>query len=166
MRLEGEKFEQMQIAAENSKLSAQGWADVKAYQAEQREAQRKSLAGRLAESHRKKELELQQHRMMLDSLHMDFALKRMDQIEMQEFKEVERTRSRQSIALRLASWKQDRMALEMERAKASYIQTEEAMALEQDAEELHAAKLALDMMNRHSTNAAAAAPVAASEEQK
>ena len=125
------------------------WRDVKAYQASQREAERRSLAGRIAESHRQKEYDLQQHREVMDALHMDFELRRLDHLEMREYREEEKVRSRRSIALRLASWKDDKLRREKERAMEELALQEEALQREQDREELQAAKLALDMMERH-----------------
>ena len=130
-------------------MAAENWRAVKEYQAAQREAQRRSLAGRIAEAHRQKEVELEQHRAKMDAVQMDFATRRLDHLEMRQFREEERVRSRRSIALRLASWKDDRVKEEKERAKEQLAREEDAILREQDREELHAAKLALEMMERH-----------------
>jgi hypothetical protein len=102
------------------------WRAVKAYQAAQRAAERTSLAGRIAEAHRQKELDLERHRQAMDALHMDLELRRLDHLEMREFREEERVRSRRSIALRLASWKDDKLARERERAKELLVLQEQA----------------------------------------
>ncbi len=125
------------------------WRDTKAYQAAQREAQRKSLAGRIAASHQEQQMDLERHQAMLDAVHMDFELRRLDHLEMREYRDEERVRGRRSIALRLASWKDDKMRKEKERAKEHMEKCEDAVLREQDREDLHAAKLALTMMERH-----------------
>jgi hypothetical protein len=134
------------------------WRAVKAYQAAQRAAERTSLAGRIAEAHRQKELDLERHRQAMDALHMDLELRRLDHLEMREFREEERVRSRRSIALRLASWKDDKLARERERAKELLVLQEQAIQCEQDREDLQAAKLALGLMERQAqlTSTAAA----------
>lgn len=124
------------------------WKAVKAYQAAQREAERKSLAGRIAEAHRQKQEDLEHHRQLMDAMNMDFELRRLDHLEMREFREEEKVRSRRSIALRLASWKEDKMARERARAKEMLELQEQAMQCEQDRDELQAAKIALGLMER------------------
>lgn len=123
---------------------------MKAYQAAQRNAERQSLAGRIAEAHRQKEADLEQHRALMDAMTRDFEMRRLDHLEMREFREEEKVRSRRSIALRLASWKDDKMRKEKERAKEMLELQEEAILNEQDREDLQAAKLALGLMERQS----------------
>lgn len=135
------------MAEYNRKM--EDWRDTKAYQAAQREAQRKSLAGRIAAAHKEQQVDLERHQAMLDAVHMDFELRRLDHLEMREFREEERVRGRRSIALRLASWKDDKIRKEKERAREDMQRCEDAVLREQDREDLHAAKLALNMMERH-----------------
>eukprot|EP00428_Durinskia_dybowskii_P062108 CAMPEP_0170386926 /NCGR_PEP_ID=MMETSP0117_2-20130122/17293_1 /TAXON_ID=400756 /ORGANISM="Durinskia baltica, Strain CSIRO CS-38" /LENGTH=576 /DNA_ID=CAMNT_0010642777 /DNA_START=136 /DNA_END=1866 /DNA_ORIENTATION=- len=149
-RLAAEQDLEKQAQQEELNATLEDWRAVKAYQNAQREAERRSLAGRIAESHRQKELDLEHHRQMMDAMHMDFELRRLDHLEMREFREEEKVRSRRSIALRLASWKDDKIRKEKERAKEEMERFDEAMAKEQDREDLHAAKLAMEMMERQS----------------
>jgi len=149
IRKEGDKMMEREAAKEDSQKKYEDWQAVKAYQESQREQQRRSLAGRIAEAQRQKELDLQKHQEMLNAAHLDFQLRRLDYMEMREYRDEERVRGRRSIALRLASWKSDKMEREKERAREEMQRTEEALAREQDREELHAAKLALSMMERH-----------------
>lgn len=148
--MEAELAQTKEVQHEDAVKAAEDWRAVKAYQAAQREAERRSLAGRIAEAHRQNEHDLEHHRKMMDSMHMDFELRRLDHLEMREFREEEKVRSRRSIALRLASWKEDKMQREKERARELLELQEEAVSKEQDREELQAAKLALTLMERQS----------------
>jgi hypothetical protein len=136
------------IEAANRRLDAEAWNDVREYQEKLRVDQRKSTAERIAQSHSVKEQDLEQHRVLLDAMHRDFELKRLDHFEMREFREEEAVRGRRSIALRLASWKHDKMVVEKDRFREMVVRDEDALSKEQDREELHAAKLANDMMER------------------
>ena len=149
IRKEGDKIAAQEMAREENEKKAADWKDVKAYQAAMREQARRSLAGRIAEAHRQKEMDLQKHQEMLNAAHRDFELRRLDHMEMREYRDEERVRGRRSIALRLASWREDKMRKEKERATEDLERTEDAILREQDREELHAAKLALNMMERH-----------------
>ena len=149
IRREGEKHAQKEAMREEIAKRQEDWQAVKEYQQSLREQQRRSLAGRIAEAQRIKELDLQRHQEMLNAAHLDFHLRRLDHLEMREYRDEERVRGRRSIALRLASWKEDKMRKEKERAREEMQHAEDALQREQDREELHAAKLALSMMERH-----------------
>mmetsp|Transcript_25568 Transcript_25568/g.42866 ORF Transcript_25568/g.42866 Transcript_25568/m.42866 type:complete len:619 (-) Transcript_25568:241-2097(-) len=147
-RTAAEAMAQREIDEANHQLDVEAWQDVRAYQERERLAQRKSVSNRLAEAQRQKETDLETHRELLDNMHKDFELKRLDCLEMRQFREEEKTRSRRSIALRLASWKDGQIAEEKLKARAQLEQEEDALLREQDREDLLAAKLANEMMER------------------
>jgi len=147
-RVNGEKQSERDVEAANRAMDAEAWNDVRAYQEQLRQDQRKSIAGRIAHSQHCKAEDLEQHRVLLDAMHRDFELSRLDHLEMREFREEEAVRGRRSIALRLASWKHDKLAAEKERFREQVARDEDALLQEQDREELHAAKLAFEMMQR------------------
>jgi hypothetical protein len=89
---------------EDAVKAAEDWRAVKAYQAAQREAERRSLAGCIAEAHRQNEHDLEHHRKMMDSMHMDFQLRPLDHLEMVEFHEEEKVHHRRSIAHVAFEW--------------------------------------------------------------
>ena len=121
---------------------------MKVYQAKQREASRHSIANRLAIAHQQKENDLKTHRQNLDMIHNDFELKRLDQEGLRAYRDEEKARSRKSISMHLASWREKAILNENEKAKLILQRDEEAYLLEQDREALHAAKLANEFVER------------------
>lgn len=140
MRLQGEKQAAKAIDDANRELSEQAWRDVKAYQAKEREERRKSLANRLVESRKQNEIALELHRHALDAMHSQLESKRQDWLDIRAAKEEQRERSRKSIAFRIDSWRQQRLAETMLEAKKQYEAEEEARIREQDREDLELAK--------------------------
>jgi hypothetical protein len=148
MRLEGERQAQQLADVADRELRDAAWRDVQAYREQQRAEQRKSMAFRIADAQRKHEIELCQHQEALQRMHLDFQCKREDWLALQESKREEAERRRKSVSLRLDSWRQQRLAEEKERERKEMIAEEEAILREMDREELFAAKLAQDMIDR------------------
>ena len=84
-------------------------AAAEALKKEERDRERRSLALRLVQSKKEKEMELTSHREKMDALHRDFQLRREDWLAARATKHEEEERSRKSIALRLESWRSQRM---------------------------------------------------------
>lgn len=148
MRQEGERQAQRLADIADRELREAAWRDVQNYRAEQRAEQRKSMAWRIADAHRKHEIELCHHQEALQRMHLDLQCKREDWLALQEYKRHEAERRRMSVALRLDSWRQQRLAEEKERERKEMIAEEEAILREMDREELIAAKLTQDLMDR------------------
>lgn len=138
--MNGERELAKAAEAEDRKLTEQAWRDVRAFQERQRDEQRRSLAARLAEHSRQHHEELIAHRAALDAMHADFELKRLAWQDSEQDKARTRERSRRSIACRLDSWRDQRMAEEMHKAKKEMQAEEEALLREMDREALEEAK--------------------------
>ena len=151
MRKEGEKQAEYQQAQADRELTHASWEDVKAYRLKERELQRQSLAWRIADAHRKHEVDLTLHQEALNRMHQDLELRRMDWLAVQEYKKSEQDRKRKSIALRLDSWRQQRMAEEKPKATLDLIAEQDALLKEMDREELIAAKLANDLIEKNNS---------------
>lgn len=113
---------------------------MKAYQESQRAAARRSIAWRIADSQRQKEVDLKMHREHLEAMHMDFELKRLNHEELQAYRMQEKERSRKSIAMRLDSWRQHKVKAAKQKAAFDLQREEDAFLDEQDREALAAAK--------------------------
>lgn len=148
MRLEGERQAQMMADHADRELRDDAWRDVQQYLEEERSKQRRSLAWRLADSHRQHEIELQMHEENLNRIHLDLQCRREDWLSLQEHKKEESEKRRKSIALRLDSWRKHKMHQEKEKARLDMMAEEDAILREMDREELFAAKLAQDMIDR------------------
>jgi hypothetical protein len=98
---------------------------------EEAEARRRSLNERIQKSREQKELDMKKHRAMLDAMHNDFALKTADWNDMKEYKQKEKERSRKSIAMRLNSWRSQKLKAEEDKLK-EMMRREEEYALAQD----------------------------------
>lgn len=148
MRLEGEAQSARLAETSDRELREEAWRDVQRYREQQRTESRKSLAWRIADAHRKHEIELAMHEEQLNRMHLDLQCRREDWLSLQEYKKEEAVRRRKSIAMRLDSWKQHRVAEEKELEKKEMMAEEDAILREMDREELFATKLANDMMER------------------
>jgi len=143
MRLQGEKQAVKALEDANRELSEQAWRDVKSSQAKEREERRKSVANRLVESRKQNELALEFHRRALDTMHSQLESKRQDWLDIRAAKEEQRERSRKSIAFRIDSWRQQKLAETMLENKKQYEAEEEARLREQDREAVELAKQSL-----------------------
>lgn len=148
MRQEGVRQDQRLVDIADRELREAAWRDVQEYRENQRAEQRKSMAWRIADAHRKHEIELCQHQEGLQRMHLDFQCRREDWLSLQEYKKEEAERRRKSVAMRLDSWRQQRMAEEKEKERLEMLAEEEAILREMDREELLAAKLTQDLMDR------------------
>lgn len=148
MRQEGEKQAQLVAEQADHELREKAWQDVRAYREQQRAEQRKSLAWRLADAHRKHEIDVAMHEEQLNRMHLDLQCKREDWLALQEYKKEEAERRRKSISLRVQSWKTQRLAEEKEQERREMLAEEEAILREMDREELLAAKLTQDLIDR------------------
>ncbi len=148
MRLEGERQAQLQAATADRELREAAWKDVQKYRDDQRAAARHSLAWRLADAHRKKEIDIADHSEKLNRLHLDLQCKREDWVALQEHKKDEAERRRKSVAYRLDSWRRQKLATIKEQERQDLIAEEEAMYREMDREELLAAKQTQEFIER------------------
>lgn len=148
MRQEGEKSAERQAADHDYEMRRQAWKDVHEYRVKQREEARRSLAFRLADAHRQQETELTMHEDSLRKMHLDLLCKREDFLSQREAAEEEAIRRRRSIALRLESWREVRMAEEKMKEKDEMEKEEDALFREMDREELIAAKLTCELMEK------------------
>jgi hypothetical protein len=149
MRLEGEKQAKKQEVLADLELRAEEWKDVQRYHENQRQKERESIAWRIANATRKHEIELSNHQENLAKLHLDLGCRREDWISLQEYKKDEQEKRRKSIAMRLESWKKQKMIEEQTKLKELMIEEEDAILREMDREELLAVKLTQQMMEKH-----------------
>ena len=136
MRADGEHQAQHFNAQAESELRAGVWADVKAHQAKQREERRQSLAWRIAESRRQKEVDLGIHSEKMTNLLNEIKLRRQDWLDVKQYEHDEKIRRRMSVMLRLDSWRIQKMAEQKLKAKKMLIAQEEARCVEMDREAL------------------------------
>eukprot|EP01039_Chlorochromonas_danica_P001555 gene1555-1694_t len=148
MRMEGEKQAERVEQQMDFTLREQSWKDVQAYRAKQREEARRSLAWRLADAHRQQEAALTMHEENLRKTHLDLLCRREDMLTQREAQEQEAQRRRRSISLRLQSWRECKMREEKEKERIEMEKEEDALLREMDREELLAAKLTCDLMQR------------------
>lgn len=80
---------------------------------------------------------------------MDLQCRREDWLALQEHKKEEAMKRRKSIQFRLDSWRQQKLREESEKLKELMVIEEDAILREMDREELLAAKLTHEMMERH-----------------
>lgn len=118
----------------------QDWKDVQDYVHNQRERDRKSMAARVAKSRQEKRIMLEQHQANLAKLHEEFYLRKQDNEDIKAFKEQEAQKRRESLALRLDSWKQQKMQRLKEKRQRELEQEEESLIKTQEWCDLQAAK--------------------------
>lgn len=148
LKREGDEAEEKKAMHESFALEEAAWRDVKVYQEKMRAEARESLAFRMIEAKKGHEYDLNKHRCMLNALHDEMQSKRENWISMNEYKAQEDERRRMSIAYRLDSWKQEKLAKEMWRSKQQILLDEEARLRAQDWEDLQAAKRELELQQR------------------
>jgi hypothetical protein len=131
---QGDQEYQKQVDAQDRELSEEAWRDVKRYQEKCREEQRAELAASLVHQKRAYALDLEKHQESLASLHHDMETRRKDWKAVKAAKKEETNRRRKSIAMRLDSWRGERLK-EAKAKVASLAQAdEEARAREEDRE--------------------------------
>ncbi len=149
MRQQGEEQAQKQEEHNDYELRYQAWKDVQDHIQLERQKKRESVAWRIADAHRQHELELTKHQEKLRALHLDIQCRREDWLALQEHKADEAEKRRKSIQFRLQSWKKQKMFEEQQKLRELMMEEENAILKEMDREELLAAKLTNDMMERH-----------------
>lgn len=126
MRLDGLKQQDLAEETRDYQLKHAAWQDVQNYQASLRDERRKSIAMRLVMSRKQKETALMDHKTALDKMHAEFELKRGAWSDVVEYKASEQKKRRDSVAMRLDSWRMDRMQREKEAAKKRVVDEEDA----------------------------------------
>lgn len=148
LRVEGEKQMQKESAAKDRELIRLAYQDVQEHQAKEREDRRRSLALRIVEDRKQKEVDISHHREALNIMHNELETKRLCWLDDKDAKVMEKERSRKSIAFRMDSWKQQRLAEEMLQAKKDLIEEEEELMRKQDWEDMQKAKEAAKLEER------------------
>jgi len=148
LRVEGEKQMQKENTAKDRELSRLAYQDVQEHQAKEREDRRRSLALRIVEDRKQKEVDISHHREALNIMHNELETKRLCWLDDKDAKVMEKERSRASIAFRMDSWKQQRLAEEMLQAKKDLIEEEEELMRKQDWEDMQKAKEAAKLEER------------------
>ena len=109
---------------------------------------RLSIAWRIVQDRKHKEIELQQHRAALDLLHEELRLRHYDLLAKKKDKVEQEFRSRQSIAFRLQSWRQQQIEQEQILAKMKLVAEEDATLRELDRESVRNEKREKDYKDK------------------
>jgi hypothetical protein len=112
----------------------QARGDVRTAQEQERQRQRQSLAESLHAAKRQHEADLEQHNQTLLALHSDLEARRVDWIARSEANQQESANRRMSVALRLDSWREQRMAEEMLAQSRALREAEDARLRDEDRE--------------------------------
>lgn len=118
------------------------WRDEQQKLVEERVRERRELATRIEEAKRIKEADLIRHRAQLDIMHEDFESRRADWKAVAEARRKSKERSRQSVCLRLQSWRMNKLRADQQLTQQRMEQEQEAMYRRQDAEAVRAARAA------------------------
>jgi hypothetical protein len=140
MRVDGEKQAQHSEQVAEIEFRASVWADMKAYQEQQRVERRQSVAWRIAESRRQKEIDLGIHSEKMRALLDEIEHRRQVREDDIQYEVSENQKRRMSVVLRLDSWRMQKMAEQKLKAKKMMIQEEEVMYAEMDREALQLSK--------------------------
>jgi hypothetical protein len=116
------------------------WRDQRKFQEVQRELRRRSIVANYMESQRQHRYDVQCHRLALDNLHEELAVKREEWLDEQAHKQEQEQRRRQSVCVRLDSWRQQRMAEDMLTMKKRLLAEEEAELQRLDFEAVQRAR--------------------------
>jgi hypothetical protein len=73
--------------------------------------ERKKLALEICEKQQQKNILLQIHRQQLEEVHLNFELRKLEWMDIKKYKEEEKEKSKKSIALRLESWRIQKLGL-------------------------------------------------------
>ena len=134
---------------ESIQLSSLAWKDVQSYQEGLRKANRESIAGRLVASRRQQAAALEIYQKQLESIHNELEARYNDWVDVTNYKLKENNKKRESIHLRIDSWKQQCLAEEKLLAKKQMIEEENIRYREQDWEDLNNAKDLLKLEERN-----------------
>lgn len=116
------------------------WKDVQKYQEQMRDEERKEIARRLVAARKQHQQDLQNHQQSLEKLHEEMSTRRMNWLDEQSYEQQQQQRRRMSVAYRLDSWRQQKLAEEMLQARDSFERDEDARLKAQDWEDLQEAK--------------------------
>jgi hypothetical protein len=139
--VEGEKKLQEALEAEDREIAYNEWKMLRRFDEVQRELKRRSVAQRLAQARYNYEIDMENHRKVLDMMHQEFQIRQHEWEDKQEQLKFEKEKSRKSIAFRLESWRQQSMAEEMLELKKSLIAEEEAEIRRMDREAMELARI-------------------------
>lgn len=128
----GQTANEKDLRAKDNALKQEDRKAVNAYKEQLKQEERNNIANSIAASQRQKEKALLEHRKMLDLMHEDFELRAKAWADVNEYKSKEKERSRQSICLRLDSWRQSRMAAERQKAQQQLAAEEDAALRSED----------------------------------
>ena len=148
----GEDAYAKEAQMQDNQLSLEAWRDVKDYQESCRAKKRLSLANKITESRRHQEAAMEKHRKALDAMHEDLENKRMDWLEIREYKKRDEQRSRKSILVRLDSWRQQRVAEAKHQTVLAARADEEGRMRELDREAVIKYQRELQLQQMHDTS--------------
>lgn len=143
MRLQGHQDIQKQQELQEFITREEEWKDIQNYKQHLQEEKRKSLAKRLAEARKAEQQDLEKHRLELDNIHQELERRREDWIDVENYKFQQKMKSRQSVLLRLESWRDQRLAEEKLEAKKRLVEEENMRLRYQDWIDLQQAKGAM-----------------------
>ena len=123
---DGQTANEKAILAKEYSLKLADSRAINEYRETMKQKERLELANSIAESQKRKEKALAEHREMLDKMHDDFESRLNDWRDVNAHKAHEKERSRQSICLRLDSWRQSRLAAERQKAKQKLLDERDA----------------------------------------
>ena len=95
-----------EAAAASHELSYMGFLDAQEAEKTEQDRQRLSIAKGIVRARKEKEIALEKHREMLDTMHADFEHKRAGWEDARQYKRAEQADRRKSVAMRLESWRQ------------------------------------------------------------
>ena len=140
---EEEAFQAQEREREELQLRKQDLDDVLAAKEAQRARDRQSLAERLTVQREQKERELETHFAALSSLHADLLTRAADAKDVEAYRKQDQQRRRQSVAMRLDSWRALKQAELAEEHRQEVILEEERRIKAQDLADLEAAREAM-----------------------
>ena len=128
---------------EDRELAEADRIELEAFQADERRKARESIANRVIEAKKTHESELLQHCSLLASIHADFALRNDAAKDVENYKKQQSENRRKSVALRLDSWRQQRMNEEKLTQKKAIQDEEDRRMRAMDRADMEAAQLML-----------------------
>ena len=141
------KENELKVMKENEineiKLKFDDWKIIQQHEEIQKELHRKSLINQMIESRHQQEIDMTNHRLYLDKIHLEIEERHQFLLDQEKIKKSKKENSRKSICIRLESWRHQRMAEEMLVMKQKFAQQEEAELARWDRIAMETAKEAL-----------------------
>ena len=128
---EGEEEYRKAVEARDREEATQAWRDRQRLKEEARAAARKSMAFALVKAKIEQEADLEAHNTALEAMHVDLALRRADWLDCKAAKAQDVRNRRMSVAVRLDSWREQRLA-EEKMAQARALEEEDAARLREE----------------------------------